>query len=238
VNGTKQLVFSMTNGIQSVLGELIAKNQKEELIKTFNASEWSIHTITTYIFGCTAMLILPFISVYTKGINDADYYIPLFALLITFANAGHCLRLPYNLMIQAAGHYKQTQNNFIIAAAMNIIISVILVVFKGLIGVAIGTLFAMLYQTIWMAWYNSKNIIAIPFMQFWKQFALDIITIVLIRICTSGFTLQSLTYASWVILACKVALISAVIVIAVNMIFKREYLIVFLNKILYKKRER
>ena len=41
--------------------------------------------------------------------------------------------LPYNLMILAAGHYKQTQNNYIVAAALNIVISTVLVSRFGLI---------------------------------------------------------------------------------------------------------
>lgn len=41
--------------------------------------------------------------------------------------------LPYNLMILAAGHYKQTQSNYIVAAALNIVISIVLVSRFGLI---------------------------------------------------------------------------------------------------------
>ena len=54
-------------------------------------------------------------------------------------------------MILAGGHYKQTQNNYIIAAIINIVISILFVNILGLAGVAIGTLLAMFYQTIWMA---------------------------------------------------------------------------------------
>ena len=69
-------------------------------------------------------MIVDFVRVYTYGINDADYIQPLFAVLITIANAGHCLRLPYNILILAAGHYKQTQSNYIIAMILNIVVSI------------------------------------------------------------------------------------------------------------------
>ena len=105
-----------------------------------------------------AVLLLPFISVYIKGITDANYNVPLFTILITMAHAEHCLRLPYNILILAAGHYKQTQSNYILAAVINIVVSILTVKKWGLIGVAIGTLCAMFYQTIWMAIYDSKNI--------------------------------------------------------------------------------
>jgi len=115
IKGVKTLFLSMTNGIQSLLGELWARQELEELRKTFGWTEWCIHTGTTFVFSCTAALIVPFVRVYTAGINDANYIQPAFAILLTLANAMHCLRLPYNIMVLAAGHYKQTQKNYIVA---------------------------------------------------------------------------------------------------------------------------
>ena len=115
--------------------------------------------------------------------TEADEYIqPLFAILIVVANAGHCLRLPYNIMILAGGHYKQTQRNYIIAAIINIVISIVAVKTWGLVGVAIGTAIAMFYQTIWMAFYDSKNLIKWPFTKFLKQIAVDFITVFFLHI--------------------------------------------------------
>ena len=59
--------------------------------------------------------------------------------------------MPYNILILAAGHYKQTQSNYIIAMILNIVVSIATVKMWGLVGVAIGTLIAMAYQTVWMA---------------------------------------------------------------------------------------
>ncbi|MFR3342714.1 MAG: hypothetical protein ACLTS6_00460 [Anaerobutyricum sp.] len=83
----------MTNGITSLIGELWAKQEIKELNKTFSWTEWVIHTGTTFVFGLTAILIVPFVRVYTLGIHDANYIQPLFAALIVAANAGHCLEI-------------------------------------------------------------------------------------------------------------------------------------------------
>lgn len=160
------MIMSMINGIEALIGNLWAKQDLAELRKVFAWTEWSIHTGTTLIFTLTAILIVPFVQVYTHGVNDANYMQPLFGVLLVAANSGHCLRLPYNIMILAAGHYKQTQHNYIIAAAMNIVIAIVCVMQFGLIGVALGTLASMVYQTVWMAWYNSKNFIQWPMRNF------------------------------------------------------------------------
>lgn len=224
VKGVKQLFLSMTNGIQSLIGELWAKQELKELIKTFAWVEWVIHTGTVYVFGVTAVLIVPFIQVYTKGVNDANYVQPLFAILLTAAHAGHCLRLPYNIVILAGGHYKETQSNYIIAAVINIIISVAIVSKWGLIGVAIGTLAAMLYQTIWMAYYDSRNLIQWPLKYFIKQLFVDCVAVVLIYIAGNMFTMINISYIAWVILAVEVAITALILVAAVNMIFYRDKL--------------
>ena len=93
VSGVKQLLLSMTNGIQSLIGELWAKKELDNLYSFFGWVEWSIHTGTTFIFGVTSILIIPFVQVYTSGVSDVNYIQPLFAILIVVANAGHCLRL-------------------------------------------------------------------------------------------------------------------------------------------------
>lgn len=234
VKGVKQLFMSMTNGITSLIGELWARQELTELKKNFGWTEWVIHTGTTFVFGVTAVLIVPFVRVYTLGIDDANYIQPLFAALIVAANAVHCLRLPYNIMILAAGHYKQTQNNYIIAAIINIVVSVFAVKTWGLIGVAIGTLLAMGYQTVWMAWYDSKNLIQWPFTNFLKQITVDIITVILCSIVSRVFTMVTVSYFGWIINAIEVTVVWLVIMVIINLIFYRDKVLKLVNNLKFK----
>lgn len=222
VYGVKQLFMSMTNGIHSLIGELWAKQELVELKKVFGWFEWIIHFATVIAFGCTGCLIIPFVAVYTKGINDAMYIQPLFAVLIVMAHAGHCLRLPYNIMILAGGHYKQTQKNYVVAAVLNIVVSIVTVVLWGLVGVAIGTLIAMIYQTVWMALYDSKNLIKWPFKNFIKQILVDSFTVISAAMVCLAFDMSAVNYVSWIILAIKVACVWVLIAVIVNLLFYRE----------------
>ena len=220
--GVKNLFLSLTNGVQSLMGEMLARKEIDNLRSFFDWTEWLLHTGTIFVFGCTGVLIVPFVQVYTKGVTDANYIVPLFAVLITVAHAGHCLRLPYNILILAAGHYKQTQSNYIIAACMNIIISIVTVKAWGLIGVAIGTLVAMLYQTIWMAFYDSKHILRSSISGFFKHLLVDVICVLIASIITYRIPLRSVTYVSWVLLAIIDSLIWGTVIIVINLIFYKE----------------
>ena len=234
VKGVKTMFMSLTGGIQSLLGELWAKQELQELRKTFGWIEWCIHTGTTYVFGCTVVLIVPFVSLYTKGIYDTNYKQPLFAFLLTLANAMHCLRLPYNLMVLAAGHYKQTQINYVVAAISNIVISIAAVRSLGLVGVAIGTLAAMGYQTIWLAIYDSKNLIKWPIKNVVKQFLVDLMTFLLILAVVAQSEMKINSYFEWGINAIKIVLYVTALVGIMNCLFYKEK-IDYLRKMLRKR---
>ena len=234
VSGIKRLLVSSTNGMQSLIGELWAKQETDELKNTFGWFEWLIHTETVFVFGCTGSLILPFIQVYTEGITDANYYQPLFAVLIVAAHAGHCLRLPYNIMILAGGHYKQTQSNYIVSAIINVVISIVAVKFWGLIGVAIGTLVAMLYQTIWMAIYVSNHLVRWPIKNVIKQMSANIVTVGISEFIVNYFEISELNYISWIILAVKTGLVYFATIFFVNFIFYKDKMKRVLNRLTHK----
>lgn len=232
MSGARLMIMSMISGIEALIGNLWAKQDLEELRKVFAWTEWSIHTGTTLIFTLTAILIVPFVQVYTHGVNDANYIQPLFGILLVAANSGHCLRLPYNIMILAAGYYKQTQHNYIIAAVMNIVISIIGVKQFGLIGVALGTLAAMVYQTVWMAWYNSKNFIQWPMRNFFKQMAVNAVSAVSIFTVTGYFNMTGVSYLGWVVLAIKATVCGVFVVFLINYIFYKEFVLKITDKIM------
>ena len=230
MSGARLVIMSMISGIEALIGNLWAKQDLQELRKIFAWTEWLIHTGTTLIFTLTAVLIVPFVQVYTHGVSDANYIQPLFGVLLVAANSGHCLRLPYNIMILAAGHYKQTQHNYIIAAIMNIVISIIGVKQFGLIGVTLGTLAAMVYQTVWMAWYNSKNFIQWPMRKFFKQMAVNAVSAVSIFTVTGYFTMTGVSYLEWIVLAIKVTICGIFIAFLINYIFYKEFMLKITDK--------
>lgn len=226
VNGVKQILISLTSGMQSMLGNMYARRETETLNKTFSWMEWLLHFAVIFTFTCTAVLILPFVKVYTADVTDADYIVPAFAFLISAAHALYCLRLPYNMMVLAAGHYKQTQWSAIIEAGINVVVSVVLVKVFGLVGVAIGTLAAMLYRTTYLAWYLSKNILLRNFRHYLKHMAVDIICVTLSVILTGCLYPASVltTYIDWIIMAIKVAFVTLALLLIFNTLFYFDYL--------------
>lgn len=219
VFNVKTPILFMMSGVQAVLGEYWAKQEHQKLQDFFRKVEWIVHSTTILIFGCMSVLLVPFVSIYTANVADADYYQPVFSYLIVLANAWHCLRLPYNTMVLAAGKFKETQKNYIVAAVLNVVISVVTVHFLGLIGVAIGTLVAMVYQTIWMEIYLSKNVLRWPVKSFIKQILVDAVVCLLGIIATYRISLMCSNYQEWFLVAVVDLIIWIAISFVVNMVF-------------------
>ena len=222
INGVFNIFTSSTNGFFPYFGDLWARNEKNKLEHDFSFFEWLIHTVTVLLFGCTGMLCVSFVRVYTKGITDVSYVQPLFSAILTLAYAVRALRLPYNYLILAAGHYKQTQSNYIVAMFMNIGLSVASVYQFGLVGVAVGTFAAMLYQTLWMAWYTYKTFLSTSLFSFFKRLLLDMAISALGILLSCRVLMREVSYFAWVKQAFAVFVIWALLVSVCSFITDRE----------------
>ncbi|HPJ01290.1 MAG TPA: polysaccharide biosynthesis C-terminal domain-containing protein [Candidatus Limiplasma sp.] len=221
VAGIKSILSSLTFGFQAALGDMFAKQEKE-LNREYDFFEWLVHTAVVFLYGCTLVLIRPFVQVYTRGILDANYDAPLFAYLLAIAFAFMCIRIPYQTMVKAAGHYKQTQTAALIEAGINVVVSVTLVFQFGLPGIAIGTLAAMLYRTTYFALYLTKNILHRPIKHYFIHLGVDAVNMLLAVMLCSVLRLGDVSYSAWGIMALKTAAIALPVTLVINLIVYRQ----------------
>ena len=234
VNGIRQLILTLNAGTKALYGEMIARKENAQLLHHFQRYEVMIHAIVILLYSCIGILIVPFVSVYTSGITDVNYIQPLFAILITSAHAIYCIRLPYNTLVGAAGHYKQTQTSAVIEMVLNLGISIILVKTIGLVGVAVGTLVALLYRTIFLAWYIKRIIPEYQFGIFIHKAMVDLVSVILIFFATRLIPVNIYDYWTWVIYAIEVFLVAAAIVITVNIMFNKKMILPILKSIMQR----
>lgn len=222
ISGIQQFYMAATAGLHSAAGALWVGQDRRELEKMFSNVETGLHFVTVFLFSCTGVLIVPFIQVYTDGLTDAPYLQPLFSLLLVAAYGVRCLRTPYNIWILASGHYRQTVRCHVVAAVLNLTISVCAVSLWGLIGVAVGTLIAMIYQTGWMALYNSKHLLQWPLAKIVRHMGVDILTALLIVLAARPVAMFEVSYFGWFVMAVQVGLIALVITGGMAMLFYRR----------------
>ena len=202
---------------------MIAKGEQEQLNKSFKTYELFYYTITTIAYLCTLILIVPFVQVYTYGIEDANYIRPVFATILVLAEFLWSIRLPYSGITLAAGHFKETQKGAWVEAISNIVISIILVWKYGIIGVAIGTLVAMLIRTIEFMYHTNKYILKRKQQtSFFRVGVIIIQGIITILIAELLPNYEFTNYFTWIIYALEIFTIASIVVIPINAILYRN----------------
>ena len=233
-NSVQSIASSFSSGMEAIFGDMYAKKEWETLHNTFNMYDTLISVISIILFGTTIVLILPFIRLYTIGITDTNYQQPLFGILLTCACLLQCLRVPYHNMVIAAGHFKQTNAASYGEALINIALSILLVIWFGLIGVAIGTVVATLYRFIYYAIYLSNNIIGRSIHLWLKRGIVNTITIISILLVGNGistmFDLNS--FVDWVMLGAIVFTVSGLLTLLINLIFYKNDCISIMKRLL------
>lgn len=238
-NGVKSFVSALTTGFQAMFGNLIANNETEKLKEMYDFYDWFLHTFCVFVYVVTGIMIVPFVLTYTAGIKDANYNVPIFAFFITLAYLINTIREGMYIMIRASGDYQQTQIASVLEAALNLTISIIFVFKFGIVGVAIGTLIATTFFTIYEMKYLTNNILARNSFKFIKQILIDIISVILMIIATRWIKITQYTYLVWFKNALIVACLCFVISVLVQSIFYRDNLLLVyrqFKKIVTKRR--
>lgn len=233
INSIKNIIcYPFIGGVDAAFGDMIAKDENNTLNKSFKVFEGIYLTISSIVFISTLFLIIPFIKVYTSGITDVNYIRKTFAYIIVLAEFIFVIRQLYYSLVKVAGHFKQTKKGAIIEALTNIIISLILVFKLGIVGVAIGTLIAMLIRTIEIVIYVSKNILKRSISIFIKRIFIIIIEILLIILIINLLPQINISnYFDWFLKSLIVFTVSTLVIIAINGIMYKENIIVLINKI-------
>lgn len=155
----QSVCYSFVSGMEAVFGDMLAREEHSELKRTYGMYEAMVSIASVVLFSVTAVMIIPFVRLYTANLTDANYIEPLFAVILTAASLLYCLRMPAHSLIIAAGHFKQTRIAAYGETVINVLLSVILVFKFGIVGVAIGTLVATLFRFVYYAVYLGKNIL-------------------------------------------------------------------------------
>ena len=219
INGIKDIIVAMTIGTRSYFGSMIANDEKNKLNLFFKKFEWLTNNISVLLYSITIVTIIAFVKIYTFGISDVDYMQKTFSILLSIAYFIYCIRLPYSMLINAAGHFKNTQLSAILEAIINIVVSISMVYFLGLIGVAIGTICAMLFRLIYFIIYTKGRIVEYSFFDKIKIFIFDVLAALVMIIPTSFIKINDDTFFWWIIYAIEVSLCCIGLLVIMNLLF-------------------
>ena len=231
-NGLKSVMNTLVIGVESAFGNIIAMNEMETLRNNVIHYETMLHVFSSVLFGAALVLVTPFIQVYTKGIGDVNYIRYVFGYLVIICEMLFILRSPYEALVNAAGHFKQTKKYAFAEAAINLILSILMVRRYGMVGVVVGTLAAIVFRNLAYGIYASQEIIHRKISVFIKRFLITGLTVLTIGLLSKRLPRpEMISYLNWVLYAVMVTPLAIALTILYNYVFYKDDLLKMLKKV-------
>lgn len=225
------LLTVYTTALSSSFGNLIVEGDNIKIKRAYSEFELLYYILFTVVLCTTSSLYLPFIRLYTEGVNDINYLFPRIVTLFTILSIVTNIKVPQTMMIISAGHFLQTRVRVTIQSIILLVMSSVLVFILGIEGILVALIFSHLYRVIDTIFYVPKKITKTEVVQtVYRIFRT--LAIVLIFILISGFfDSKIVTTFDWIITAVLVSLISFIIATTLSFVFDHTVFLGVLSRL-------
>lgn len=238
--GVEKIITIVSNAVAAGIGNLLASGDEERIQKTVDMFELVQGGLTTIVYTITALLLLPFIRLYTVNMSDMDYYQPVFGYLFIIAEAIYCFRCIYSTISTNANKFKETQLGAILECVTNLGISFVLVLVTdmGIVGIVIGTALGMFVRYLFEIIFLSKDVV---FRSIWKPvkmlFVSIVVAVVSLVLCSYIFDYSVIdSMIMWMGYACATGIVVAMVACAVYTVFYKEIVVAVLHRFFTRRR--
>lgn len=140
-NTISTLLSKIYAAVLPSMGNLVARESIHRHLRVFKTYDFANYLIYSFSFVALATLSTPFLVLFFGADVSVDF-VSVFVLFVAFFLDG--LRNPVSMLREASGKYEKDKWFTIIAAVVNLVVSISLAFTLGLTGIYIGTICAML----------------------------------------------------------------------------------------------
>ena len=208
------ITSSLSSGVSPMLGRSIAEGKR--INKTYEIFDYVVAVIISIVFSITAVMLLPFVKLYTNVVDDINYIHPLYAILMSIWGALYAYRIPVTAVINAAGIYRENRTHNIINLVMQFALGVIAAILFGISGLIIVMIISSLQRNISLTIVNNKVLLHSSI----KNCILYQTLMIVLIAASFGVSYNIISnvefsIVKWVLVAIFVAIIEAILCIAV-----------------------
>ncbi len=233
------LIGNVHNSFSFRLGQIFNTN-KERYKQVYDVYETGYMMLSMSLYCVTFLCLLPFMRLYTAGIEDANYldqWLPLLFVAIKILVSGRALA---GATISYAGKFNETKNRSLTEMIINLAVSFVCVYLLGIYGVLLGTLAALLYRANDMIIYTRRHILEQSPWKTYSKWLVDIGVFIAIAVVTKQyFPINTESYFTLIVYAAAYTAVTFVVYALVNLLFFRRYvipIIEYVKNILLKRR--
>ena len=223
-----------TTGIYSTFGNLLVTGREKKFQTAYNDFEYLYLSVTSILFSVAAIMIVPFVVLYTDGIQDATYYQPIIGMMIIVEALTDHAKMPMDLMITASGSFREVRfqctAQLLCAAGLGLGLGLL----WGIPGMLLGIILSNLLRTILLMRLVPKTITHLPWQRTLSRILRMFVTVALIA--APFLTVLNLNingFFKWITLAVPLLLYATAITFGMGWLFDRDTLRSLIGRGLY-----
>ena len=218
------IIDMIGSAISPSFGNSIYKDEKSNMMKLFEEMNISFLFMASFLSSMVFVLGNLFVGKVWLGdkylINNLAFIFLVINFFIVIA------RKPLNIFRNSKGLFKETKVIVLLEAIVNLVLSLLLVVKYGLVGILIATTISMLITTFWyMPYYIYKKVLNISCIKYFiKYFIVALFTIMISLILSKLATFININnILSWILLAIIYGIVLILILFIAFYIFSKDF---------------
>lgn len=232
IAGLNGILSIFVSGLSASFGDVISRRETKTLQKAYRQFELFYYSLITVVYSIAFVTIMSFIRIYTTGITDIKYDLPLVGFLFVLNGLLNNIKTPQGMLVISAGMYKETKVQTTIQGAIAVIGGIILAPFFGIVGVLVGLILSNIYRDIDLLFFIPRNVTKLPVSETAYRIIRVFMCIAIIWIPLYFTKLNPVSYVSWFINAAGVGIYALLIVVLSGLIFDRNDMKSTANRIL------
>lgn len=219
INGILEIFKS---GLSASFGDVIARGETKVLQKSYTEFEYSYYALITIVYSISFIMIMPFIRMYTSGVTDINYNVPLLGFLFVLNGLLYNIKTPQGMLVISAGMYKETRVQVTIQGLITVVFGFLLAPFIGIYGVLIASIVSNIYRDIDLMFFIPKHVTKLPVINTVKRILLILVSTTLIYMPFIKININPVGYIQWLIYAIIVGIYVCIVVFILSLLFDRK----------------
>lgn len=151
------ILSALSSGVSPILGRSIALGKN--INKTYDVYDFVVSIAISIAFSVSALMIIPFVRLYTNVVEDINYIVPIYAVLFSVWAALYTYRIPITAVVNAAGIYRPNRIHNIINLALQVVGGIVAVIIWGVPGLLVVLIISAVQRNISLSHVINKELI-------------------------------------------------------------------------------
>ena len=230
-----------TTGVYSIFGNLLVSGRKSRFQTAYRDFECLYHTVCGVLFGAAAVLIIPFVNLYTENVTDVNYNQPIIGLLIIAEALSNQIKIPLDLMISSSGKFTEVRwhcvAQVVTTAVLGTLLGLLGLSLYGVTGAVCGALLGVIGGNLVRAGFQlsfvPKHVTGLDWREsLWRMLRM-VLTVALVAAPLLALIQPPRRFFTWVLYAALLAIYATAVSGALAWLFDRKAFKSLIGRVAY-----